>query len=83
MGLLAWIVLGGLSGWIASIIMKRNDQMGCITNIVVGVLGALIGGWVASLLGFGTVTSFSLYGVVVAVLGAVALLAVVNWFQSR
>jgi len=83
MGLLAWIVLGGLSGWIASIIMKRNDQMGCITNIVVGVLGALIGGWVASLLGFGTVTSFSLYGIVVAVLGAVALLAVVNWFQSR
>lgn len=83
MGLLTWIILGGVSGWIASIIMKRNDQMGCITNIVVGVLGALIGGWVATLFGFGSVTGFNLVSVIIAVLGAVALLAVVGWFQNR
>jgi len=46
MGILSWIVLGGIAGWLASIVMKRNDQMGCITNIIAGVVGASVGGWV-------------------------------------
>ncbi|MFN2195784.1 MAG: GlsB/YeaQ/YmgE family stress response membrane protein [Anaerolineales bacterium] len=83
MGILFWIVFGGLSGWIASIITKRNDQMGCLTNIVIGILGALLGGWVGSLLGFGGITGFNFVSMLMAVLGAVVLLVVLGWFQRR
>jgi hypothetical protein len=43
MGILSWIILGGIAGWLASIVMKRNDQMGCIMNIAAGVVGAFVG----------------------------------------
>lgn len=83
MGILSWIVLGGIAGWLASIITRRNDQMGCLTNIVVGILGALIGGWIAGLLGLGSITGFNLTSMLFAVLGAVALLLVLGFFQRR
>ena len=51
MGILSWIVLGGIAGWLASIVTKRNDRMGCITNILAGVVGAFVGGWVFSFFG--------------------------------
>ena len=51
MGILFWIVFGGIAGWVASIITGRNDRMGCLTNIVVGILGALIGGCIAQYFG--------------------------------
>jgi len=78
MGFISWIVLGGIAGWLASIIMKRNDQMGCISNIVAGVIGGVVGGWVFSLFGKTGVTGFNLPSLIVAFIGAVIVLAVFN-----
>jgi uncharacterized membrane protein YeaQ/YmgE (transglycosylase-associated protein family) len=83
MGIISWIVLGGIAGWLASIIMKRNDQMGCITNIIAGVIGAAVGGWVFSLFGGQGVTGFNLPSLLVAFVGAVIVLAVVNLIFRR
>jgi uncharacterized membrane protein YeaQ/YmgE (transglycosylase-associated protein family) len=81
MNIIIWLVVGGLIGWIASMIMKTDAQQGLILNVVVGIVGALLGGWVLSpLLGAGTINSndFSLAGLGVSLLGAVILLAIVN-----
>ena len=83
MGILSWIVLGGIAGWLASIITKRNDQMGCITNIIAGIVGAAVGGWVFSLFGGQGITGFNLPSLLVAFVGAVIVLAVVNLFTRR
>jgi len=83
MGIISWIVLGGIAGWLASIITKRNDQMGCITNIIAGIVGAAVGGWVFSLFGGQGVTGFNLPSLVVAFVGAVIVLAVVNLIFRR
>lgn len=83
MGILSWIVLGGIAGWLASIITKRNNRMGCISNIVAGVIGAAVGGWVFSLFGGAGVTGFNLPSLLVAFVGAVILLAVFNLIFGR
>ena len=83
MGILSWIILGGVAGWLASLVMKRNDQMGCITNIIAGIVGAAVGGWVFSLFGGTGVTGFNLPSLVVAFVGAVIVLAVVNLIFGR
>jgi uncharacterized membrane protein YeaQ/YmgE (transglycosylase-associated protein family) len=83
MGIISWIVLGGIAGWLASIITKRNDQMGCITNIIAGIVGAAVGGWVFSLFGGQGVTGFNLQSLLVAFVGAVIVLAVVNLITRR
>ncbi len=81
MSFIIWLVIGGLVGWLASVVMKTDAQQGVILNIVVGIIGALLGGWLLSPL-FGTATinqgDFSLSGLLVSFLGAVILLAVVN-----
>jgi uncharacterized membrane protein YeaQ/YmgE (transglycosylase-associated protein family) len=76
MGLCGWIILGGLAGWVASIIAGNNARQGLIGNIVVGTVGAFIGGWVFSYFGGVGVTGFNLYSFGVALVGAVILLAV-------
>jgi len=84
--LIAWLIVGGLIGWVASIIMKTNAQQGAILNIVVGVIGAFLGGLLlAPLFGAGTINQgdFSVMSLVVSLLGAVILLAVVNLFRRR
>jgi uncharacterized membrane protein YeaQ/YmgE (transglycosylase-associated protein family) len=81
MNFIIWLIVGGLIGWVASMIMKTDAQQGVILNIVVGIVGALLGGWLISpLLGQGTINSgdFSLGGLIVSLLGAVVLLAIVN-----
>ena len=83
MGILSWIVLGGISGWLASIVTKRNDQMGCLTNIIAGILGAVVGGWVFGFFGGSGVTGFNLPSLLVAFVGAVVVLAIVNFFFGR
>jgi uncharacterized membrane protein YeaQ/YmgE (transglycosylase-associated protein family) len=83
MGIVSWIVLGGIAGWLASIVTKRNDRMGCITNILAGVIGAAVGGWVFSLFGGTGVTGFNLPSLVVAFVGAVIVLAVINLIFGR
>lgn len=83
MGIISWIVLGGIAGWLASIITKRNDQMGCITNIIAGIIGAAVGGWVFSFFGGQGVTGFNLPSLGVAFVGAIIVLAVVNLIFGR
>jgi uncharacterized membrane protein YeaQ/YmgE (transglycosylase-associated protein family) len=83
MGFIGWIILGGIAGWLASIITKRNDQMGCLTNIIAGMLGAAVGGWIFSIFGGGGITGFNLPSLLVATGGAVIVLAIVNWIFSR
>lgn len=83
MSIIGWIVLGGIAGWLASIIMKRNDRMGCITNIVAGILGGIVGGWVFTLFGGQGITGFNLPSLLVALVGAVIVLAIVNLLFRR
>ncbi len=78
MNIILWIIFGAIAGWIASIIMGRNKQMGAIANIVVGIIGAFIGGWLFSLFGARGITGFNLSSLVVAIVGAVVLLFVIG-----
>jgi uncharacterized membrane protein YeaQ/YmgE (transglycosylase-associated protein family) len=79
MNFILWIIFGAIAGWIASIIMGRNAQMGAIANIVVGIVGALIGGFLMNnVFGAPGVTGFNLTSLVVAVVGAVILLFLVG-----
>lgn len=84
MTFILWLIVGGLLGWVASIIMRTNDKQGILLNVVVGIIGALIGGWlIAPMLGTGTINSndFSLASIGVSLLGAVILLGIVNLFR--
>lgn len=84
MNLIIWLVVGGLIGWVASMIMRTDGQQGLILNIVVGIVGALLGGWlIGPLLGQGSINSgdFSIGGLLVSLVGAVLLLAIVNLFR--
>lgn len=81
MNFIIWIVVGGILGWLASMVMKTDAQQGMILNVVVGIVGALLGGWLlAPLFGTGTINQndFSIGSLLVSFLGAVVLLAVVN-----
>jgi len=78
MGILVWIVFGGLVGWIGSLIMNTDGQQGIILNVIVGIVGASIGGFIMNSLGEGGVTGFNLYSFLVAIGGAVVLLYVVK-----
>ena len=81
MNLLIWLIIGGIIGWLASIVMKTNGQQGIILNVVVGIVGAMIAGWLISpMLGVGTINqnNFSAPALIVSFAGAVVLLAVVN-----
>lgn len=74
MGFIGWIVIGGLAGWLASKFMNTDKEQGILANIVVGVIGAFIGGFVVNLLGGDGITGFNIWSFVVAVLGSVILL---------
>ena len=81
MNFLIWLVVGGVIGWVASLLMKTDDQQGLVLNVVVGIVGALLAGWLISpLVGVGTINQndFSLPGLLVSFFGAAILLAVVN-----
>ena len=75
MNLLVMLIVGGIIGWLASIIMKTNAQMGMIANVVVGIVGAGIGGWLAPMLGIG---AEGIGTWVVAILGAVILIGILK-----
>jgi uncharacterized membrane protein YeaQ/YmgE (transglycosylase-associated protein family) len=82
MGIILWIIFGGLVGWIASLIMKTDAQQGALTNIIVGIVGALIGGFIMNFIGDSGVTGFNLYSFLVALLGSVILIALVRALRS-
>ncbi len=84
MNILLWLIVGGIIGWLASLIMRTDAQQGLRLNVVVGIVGALLGGWlIAPLLGAGDINrgDFSIMGLLVSLIGAVILLSIVNLFR--
>jgi uncharacterized membrane protein YeaQ/YmgE (transglycosylase-associated protein family) len=83
--LIVWLLVGALIGWLASMVMHTDAQQGALLNIVVGIVGAMLGGFLLPLLGFGgsniNNNDFSLSGLLVAFIGALILLALVNVVQ--
>jgi len=76
MGWIVTIVIGGIVGWLASIVMKTNAQMGLIANVIVGVVGSLLGAWLAGLLGVPATSA--VVGYIISIVGAVILIALLK-----
>ncbi|HEY0683737.1 MAG TPA: GlsB/YeaQ/YmgE family stress response membrane protein [Steroidobacter sp.] len=83
MGILVWLIVGGVVGWLASIIMRTDAQQGILLNVIVGIVGALLAGFIVSpMIGVGTINEgISVATFLVSLLGAVILLAIVNLFR--
>ncbi len=82
MGWIIALIVGGVAGWLASLVMNRDASMGIFWNIVVGCVGSVVGNLIANQFGYaGSVKEFSLQGLIIALIGAVVLLAVVNLVQ--
>jgi uncharacterized membrane protein YeaQ/YmgE (transglycosylase-associated protein family) len=83
MGILVWLIVGGVVGWLASIVMRTDAQQGILLNVVVGIVGALLAGFIVSpLLGVGTINEgVSIATFLVSLVGAIILLAIVNLFR--
>jgi len=83
--MVGWIialVVGGVAGWLASMVMNRNASMGIVWNVVVGCVGSIVGNLIANQFGIvGSVKEFSITGLLVAVVGAIILLGIVNLVQ--
>ncbi|MDD2766330.1 MAG: GlsB/YeaQ/YmgE family stress response membrane protein [Candidatus Moranbacteria bacterium] len=78
MSFLIWIIFGGLVGWVASLLMHTDSQQGILLNIIVGIVGAVVGGWIMTFFGQAGVSGFDLYSFVVALIGAVVLIYIVK-----
>lgn len=83
MNIILWIIFGALVGWIASIIMRTNAEQGAVGNIIVGIIGAFLGGAISRALGGPGVSGFNLTSIIIAILGAVILLFFVRLFTNR
>ena len=84
MGLIIWLIIGGIIGWLASMVMKTDGQQGIVLNVIVGIVGAMLAGWfISPLVGVGTINqdNFSLPALLVSFVGAVVLLGAVNLFR--
>lgn len=81
--LIVWLILGGISGWIASMITGNDKRMGAGLNILVGIVGAFIGGWIVGLFDLGPATGLNLWSFLISILGSVILLAIVNVFKGK
>lgn len=83
MSIVIWLIVGGIVGWLASLIMRTDGQQGILLNIVVGLVGAVLAGWLISpLVGVGTINQgISIASIVVSLIGALLLLAIVNLFR--
>lgn len=83
MGIIGWLIIGALAGWIASKITGNDKQMGAGKNILVGIIGGLIGGFAMNLIGGYGITGFNIWSLFVATLGAVILLLIINAIKKR
>ena len=82
MGWIIALIVGGIAGWLASLVMNRDASMGLFWNIVVGCVGSIVGNLIANQFGFfGSVQEFSIQGLIIAVIGAIVLLGIVNLVQ--
>jgi uncharacterized membrane protein YeaQ/YmgE (transglycosylase-associated protein family) len=84
MDIIIWILVGALAGWVASMIMKTDAEMGALANIIAGIVGAFVGGWVVSLFGV-TVPAgqLNIPSILTAILGAVIVIAIVKAVRGR
>lgn len=82
MGILLWILFGALVGWIASLVMRTDESQGAIANVIVGIVGAIIGGFIAELIGWEGITGFNLGSFLLALAGAIVLIAIVRMITS-
>ena len=80
MGIIIWLIVGGIIGWLASMVMKTDGQQGIILNVIVGIVGALIAGWI---FGGGINQAITLMTFIYSLIGAVILLAIVNLFTRK
>jgi len=84
MDIIIWVIVGALAGWVASMIMKTDASMGALANIVVGIIGAFIGGWVVSLFGYNVAEGqINIPSILTAILGAVILLAIIKAVRGQ
>lgn len=83
MGILTRIILGAISGWLASILTKRNSEMGTLANITVGVIGSFLGSFIIKLTGGYGVNGFNLYSIGISVLGAVLLISIFGLYKKK
>ena len=83
MGIILWIIFGALAGWMASVIMKTNYRQGTMMDIIMGILGSIVGGFLMGMVGQPGVDGFNLYSFVVAVIGAVVVIYVGRILRKR
>lgn len=83
MGIVLWIIFGGVAGWIASIIMKTDANQGTLRDILMGIVGAIVGGFLMGFVGQSGVTGFNVYSVVVAVTGAIVVIYLGRVIRNR
>lgn len=83
MSILIWIIFGALVGWVASLIMRTDKDQGAVANIVVGIVGAFIGGGLSNMLGGPEVTGFNLSSIIVATIGAVVLIILMQFVTGK
>ncbi len=81
--LVVWLILGGISGWIASKLTGNDARMGIGLNLLVGILGAFIGGWLAGIFGLGPATGLNLWSFIISILGSLILLSIVRLFKKK
>jgi uncharacterized membrane protein YeaQ/YmgE (transglycosylase-associated protein family) len=83
MGILGWIILGGIAGWVAKSITGVGEERGCLYNIVIGIIGSVIGGLIFSYFGGHGVTGFNFYSLAVAAVGAIVFLWIASFFGRK
>jgi len=83
MAIILWIIFGALAGWMASVLMKTNSGQGTMMDVVLGIVGAVVGGFLMGLIGQSGVTGFNLYSFVVAVIGAVVVIYLGRKMRNR
>lgn len=81
--IIVWVILGGISGWIASKITGNDARMGAGLNILVGIVGAFIGGWLVGIFGLGPATGLNLWSFIISIVGAVILLSIVGVVRRK
>jgi uncharacterized membrane protein YeaQ/YmgE (transglycosylase-associated protein family) len=74
MGIVLWIIFGAIAGWIASVLIKTDSRQGTVKDIVMGIIGAVVGGFLVGLVGQAGITGFNLYSLMVAVIGAIVVI---------